>query len=874
MIKLGGHFGKLDAVQTSLVNAAKEFALLGRRVEAETAVHLVESTMEETVVEKCIEFWIFLYRRCSALFPLPQDIPISRRMDIVLETVRMLPAKARESSRLLWGICVRSTDFKVIVACHAARLRTKALPMEALQWHGLIQDDSSRVIDGILRTCLLLLWSYHAQLDYSCILGEMTTSKVELSVDIGADERDIYRRTLLLLKMLDCNVPQCWQDSVGTAAPCPGTGIEQQYLEDSLYSAYGRAREEFEATLTAIKSSSHEHLWQHYCTLFDVVDWLIFLSQVGCAHKLARYYVKAGMAYCDSLQMGPRKSKYVTMQERTEAPWAPQVLGLDGPSTRINDLVGSLETQIVQIEEETRTVPTQKFRFYRQEEEEGRSETDLPHRTLLESCWRHGGPFLFRRLVCTLIAHAVGDPRVVLGLIEMAKELELRDLDAPGEGGDGSFGAHFSQALSSPGVGPTPTVSLFLDAKREILYLGSYASAVCMGRPSVLAIFLDGAYRETSQQVHSIVEDNKKMLFDPKSTSSVSSADEMAKRAWWQERFELQKRLEAVISTIDQWLAPLRLFLQAATSEQPRIAGEFSSLRGKMVGPAAISVPVLFKALGADTSMGQSMQRELVMAMGFDEEESQTMVRSADRHLQRIVDDDQNPFCSAAKVRSNTKTLMSVAVDRHVHELPLEACAVFGDHLLVRSFSSSAAGALEQPLEASSIAAILNPGGDLVRTEEQLRPLLASLRPAHLVCGRTPSKDEMRSCLSTAHLSLYFGHGSGEAYLSNAEVCKIRPCASVFLFGCSSGRLKHSSPWSPEGALLAYRTAKSRIVIANLWDVTDRDIDKLSVDFLTLLDIVGRKQFTLEECSLALGTSRASCLLRILNGSAPVIYIN
>ena len=68
----------------------------------------------------------------------------------------------------------------------------------------------------------------------------------------------------------------------------------------------------------------------------------------------------------------------------------------------------------------------------------------------------------------------------------------------------------------------------------------------------------------------------------------------------------------------------------------------------------------------------------------------------------------------------------------------------------------------------------------------------------------------------------------------------IRGCrAPVVLMGCSSGKLQsvntskstssssyYTMHYEPEGIALSYLLAGAPCVVGNLWDVTDRDIDR------------------------------------------------
>ena len=173
----------------------------------------------------------------------------------------------------------------------------------------------------------------------------------------------------------------------------------------------------------------------------------------------------------------------------------------------------------------------------------------------------------------------------------------------------------------------------------------------------------------------------------------------------------------------------------------------------------------------------------------------------------------------------------------------------------------------------------------------------------------------------------YFGHGSGEQYVKSAQVKRLQNCAVTMLFGCSSGKLRDAGDFEPWGTPFTYllggrylsRNVESLIhspaMLANLWDVTDRDIDRLSygvfsrwglcderpksrgsddgtfepergmgIDFggATLgerkrqlqANMKGKKFITTRGVSLteALAVARDDCTLKYLNGAAPVIY--
>ena len=54
----------------------------------------------------------------------------------------------------------------------------------------------------------------------------------------------------------------------------------------------------------------------------------------------------------------------------------------------------------------------------------------------------------------------------------------------------------------------------------------------------------------------------------------------------------------------------------------------------------------------------------------------------------------------------------------------------------------------------------------------------------------------------------------------------LKNCAATFLMGCSSGSLTLNGSYIPQGTPLSYLLAGSPVIVANLWEVTDKDIDR------------------------------------------------
>ncbi|KAL5787518.1 hypothetical protein ACOSP7_004467 [Xanthoceras sorbifolium] len=129
---------------------------------------------------------------------------------------------------------------------------------------------------------------------------------------------------------------------------------------------------------------------------------------------------------------------------------------------------------------------------------------------------------------------------------------------------------------------------------------------------------------------------------------------------------------------------------------------------------------------------------------------------------------------------------------------------------------------LVDPLDAFYL---LNPSGDLNGTQVEFEDWF---RDQNLEgkAGSAPTAEELAVALKSHDLFIYFGHGSGAQYISRHDLLKLEKCAATLLMGCSSGSLSLNGSYIPQGTPLSYLLAGSPVIVANLWEVTDKDIDR------------------------------------------------
>ena len=270
-----------------------------------------------------------------------------------------------------------------------------------------------------------------------------------------------------------------------------------------------------------------------------------------------------------------------------------------------------------------------------------------------------------------------------------------------------------------------------------------------------------------------------------------------------------------------------------------------------------------------------SMSIEALDAMRAYHEAS-TTIETGDKHLILVLDKRLHSFPWESLPCLQQQSVSRVGSMLHLRERVLA---------LRRQQATRASPPLmadAYTISSESGTYILNPSGDLTGTQATLEPLLRSLASSEPTswssrARRTPSEVDFTTALSTKNMLLYFGHGSGNQYVRNRSVKKLDTCSPVvWLMGCSSGVVTEHGDFQAESVPLSYlvaghtphptttnpfpttdddnnnnsssgggggastdnneenskyhgRQGLCMSIIATLWDVTDKDIDRFSV---------------------------------------------
>jgi separase len=181
---------------------------------------------------------------------------------------------------------------------------------------------------------------------------------------------------------------------------------------------------------------------------------------------------------------------------------------------------------------------------------------------------------------------------------------------------------------------------------------------------------------------------------------------------------------------------------------------------------------------------------------------------------------------------------------------------------------------------------ILNPSGDLKHTQATFQKKLQSFKDWDGIISHEPSEDDLRSKLESKDLMLYFGHGSGAQYIRAREIRKLDKCAVTILMGCSSGALVDTGEFEPYGPPINYMHAGCPALVATLWDVTDKDIDRFAQSTFEHWGLFepdttgagrkGKKKEVRVKDSISLveavAKGREACHLKYLNAASVCVY--
>ncbi|RVX74674.1 hypothetical protein B0A52_01801 [Exophiala mesophila] len=400
--------------------------------------------------------------------------------------------------------------------------------------------------------------------------------------------------------------------------------------------------------------------------------------------------------------------------------------------------------------------------------------------------------------------------------------------------------------------------------------------------------------------------------------------DKNTRKAWFAERQALDARLAALLENMENiWLGGFRGLLSSG-GRHPAALSRFAksmtgilnrhlpsrqrTVKGQVTTKVELHTHVLelFVALGHPR--GQDLEESItdliyfvIDVLRFNGERNAYDEIDFDSVLVEVLDALHAYHDEVSKANDEDDWHVVLILDKQLQAFPWESLPCMRSRSVSRMPSLKATwtrlesmrkqGKHNQGLVASSAKGmfILNPSSDLKSTQETFQPIFErQLSHFKGIINKVPSEADFENALSTDDVLLYFGHGGGAQYIRGGTIRKMKQCAVTLLMGCSSAKLTEYGVFESQGMPLNYISGGSAAVVGTLWDVTDRDIDRFAMELMTewgLLEKNGEKsnktgkrsvkqEANLGKASLseAVAGARDSCLLKYLNGAAPVVY--
>ncbi|KAK3602692.1 hypothetical protein CHS0354_017898 [Potamilus streckersoni] len=359
-------------------------------------------------------------------------------------------------------------------------------------------------------------------------------------------------------------------------------------------------------------------------------------------------------------------------------------------------------------------------------------------------------------------------------------------------------------------------------------------------------------------------------------SSSQESVKILDKTEWWQHRRTLDNKMHGVVETMETvWLGHWK----AVFLSRPKISSSncvLDVLQQICDKVRIISKKTISPSVAEVLLLSVSVLTEHQMKLAVSE------ILSLEKKAQEVLD-----IMSYLKLQLKMNPLIPnpeghtiLILDKNVQHLPWESMAILQNksvsrlpsmyhlHTQLSFLQTQESSVLIKGVNSRSTYYVLNPDNNLPNTQITFEGWFEKELGWKGVVGRPPTQQEFTEAITAHDLMIYCGHGSGSQYLNKDELQHLRARAVAILMGCSSGRLQVHGQLEATGVMISYFLAGCPCIVANLWDVTDRDIDRFLESFLKIW--LNSENGTL--LTDIVTEARKACKLPHLIGYAPVVY--
>ncbi|XP_038552604.1 separin [Micropterus salmoides] len=368
----------------------------------------------------------------------------------------------------------------------------------------------------------------------------------------------------------------------------------------------------------------------------------------------------------------------------------------------------------------------------------------------------------------------------------------------------------------------------------------------------------------TSKQQHPIswlVQEIDSIQVEQKVVSCVSE-----KAKWWEGRRALDSRVEQLLTEMEGLLGCWRSFL-LPHSLHPELTKQTQHLcKSLSAKGVTVSEEMLKAVLSASPVLSQEDLKRFALGVSPQWDiECDQLLRTA---VSRLADRDE------------PHSHMVLILDKYLQKLPWESISILRTRSVSRMPSlhsliglsiqkeTESQSILKQGVDTRQVFYVLDPDANLGHSQDRFKEWFSSKPDWEGVCGVAPDSGQLEEAVANKDLYIYVGHGAGARFLDSQAVLKRQMRAASLLFGCSSAALAVRGDQEGQGIILNYLIAGCPFVLGNLWDVTDRDIDRFTKALLESWLSAGSGAPLLDY----MGPSRQATHLKHLIGAAPVVY--
>lgn len=350
-----------------------------------------------------------------------------------------------------------------------------------------------------------------------------------------------------------------------------------------------------------------------------------------------------------------------------------------------------------------------------------------------------------------------------------------------------------------------------------------------------------------------------KEIFEKMKGNAVKPGDsftEDQKESWWDTTFDLDTAMKVILEDIERdWFGPCGVFLlPACSSPSDEIPGDETS----QVMSALLCAEECF-----EEAVPRTKAKEAFEFLGF----KKSAFQKAAQYISALD-------CEEAQVGSTVFVL-----DSRLEQFPFESLPILRSNNAASTrvpslqYLIAQLSAVQKRPSPSNVFYLLNPGGDLPRTEKKFRTVFEKRKGWSGVAGVSTGTPDFSEEVNDAEIFVYIGHGGGEKYIAPRQLDNKENAPVAVLMGCSSVKLSRRSGYrGSSGTPLDYLLQGAPAVVGNLWDVTDKDIDRLTAAFLKEWLGVSSGQRRTLSIAESLAVARNACRLPHLVGAATVIY--